>query len=415
MIAATDLFAGCGGSSIGFTAAGGTVKLALDHWHRAVETHSQNFSLCINECVDISNCNPRKYPRTEVLMASPECTHHSISKGKKRDTGQLSLFEEQPISEAADRSRATMWEVPRWCEIQSPLIVIVENVVEAMEWVYIDAWFLAMQTLDYQWQILSLNYRFFPPTPQSRDRIFVVFWKKGITKPNLDFRPPAICFKCDEIQAIQTWKNPHKRYGKYKQQYYYRCPLCYQPVEPKTTPAYTAIDWSIPIPTIGERSRPLKQTTINRIKRGLIKLASPQPFVLATDRTHNLTDKVWGLNQPLPTQTTRQTLALTIPPFIASYYSASDCVSPLSHPIPTITTHERHALICPPPITETNLESVVSNCGFRMLDVREIQSTMGFPHNYTLTGTKREQIKQLGNAVTPPVMEWIAKQIFQVL
>ena len=39
----TDIFCGAGGSSIGLVAAGLELKLAANHWDRAIETHSANF------------------------------------------------------------------------------------------------------------------------------------------------------------------------------------------------------------------------------------------------------------------------------------------------------------------------------------------------------------------------------------
>jgi DNA (cytosine-5)-methyltransferase 1 len=35
---------------------------------------------------------------------------------------------------------------------------------------------------------------------------------------------------------------------------------------------------------------------------------------------------------------------------------------------------------------------------------------MAFPGDYTVLGTQREKVKQLGNAVTPPVMEMLIKR-----
>lgn len=42
MITATDFFCGMGGSSTGLVEAGFAVKLAANHWARAIETHSAN-------------------------------------------------------------------------------------------------------------------------------------------------------------------------------------------------------------------------------------------------------------------------------------------------------------------------------------------------------------------------------------
>jgi DNA (cytosine-5)-methyltransferase 1 len=81
-VTVTDQFCGAGGSSLGAVAAGAEVKLALNHWRLAIETHNHNFPDTLHDCTDISACDPRRYPSTDILITSPECTNHSIAKGK---------------------------------------------------------------------------------------------------------------------------------------------------------------------------------------------------------------------------------------------------------------------------------------------------------------------------------------------
>jgi len=69
----TDIFCGAGGSSIGLTEAGLQLRLAANHWDRAIETHSTNFPDAEHLCADVSNYDMRRLPRTDVLWASPEC------------------------------------------------------------------------------------------------------------------------------------------------------------------------------------------------------------------------------------------------------------------------------------------------------------------------------------------------------
>ncbi len=45
-----------------------------------------------------------------------------------------------------------------------------------------------------------------------------------------------------------------------------------------------------------------------------------------------------------------------------------------------------------------------------MLETHEHQAGMAFPENYVITGNKREQTAQLGNAVTPPPFTWLTRQ-----
>lgn len=67
----TDQFCGAGGSSQGVrrlserTNGGIEVKLALNHWALAIETHNTNFPDTIHDCTDISAADPRRYPSTK--------------------------------------------------------------------------------------------------------------------------------------------------------------------------------------------------------------------------------------------------------------------------------------------------------------------------------------------------------------
>lgn len=85
-ITVTDQFCGAGGSSIGATQAGAEVRLAMNHWKLAIETHNTNFPNVDHDCTDISAVDPRRYPSTDILITSPECTNHSLAKGKPRQS-----------------------------------------------------------------------------------------------------------------------------------------------------------------------------------------------------------------------------------------------------------------------------------------------------------------------------------------
>jgi DNA (cytosine-5)-methyltransferase 1 len=54
-------------------------------------------------------------------------------------------------------------------------------------------------------------------------------------------------------------------------------------------------------------------------------------------------------------------------------------------------------------------------CRFRMLEAHEVQRAMAFTDDYEITGTKKEKVKQSGNAVTPPVMEALVSRAIQSL
>jgi DNA (cytosine-5)-methyltransferase 1 len=128
----TDLFCGAGGSSQGAEDAGTQLALGLNHWRRAIDTHATNFPHAEHDCADVSVCDPRYYPTTDLLIASPECTSHSYANGVSRKLARRSLLEVP--DPAAERSRATMWDVVRFMEAHRYQAVIVENVVNVRDW-----------------------------------------------------------------------------------------------------------------------------------------------------------------------------------------------------------------------------------------------------------------------------------------
>lgn len=382
-ITVTDQFCGAGGSSIGATKAGAELRLAMNHWKLAIETHNTNFPKADHDCADISAVNPRKYPSTDILITSPECTNHSLAKGKPRRYYENNLWGDVLIDPAEERSRATMWDVPRFSEYHDYRLIIVENVVDAARWRMWDAWLMAMRALGYEHEVVYFNSMFAFPTPQSRDRLYTVFWKNGNKKPDLEFRPLAYCAKCaKKIEAIQAWKK-RSRWGRYKHQYVYICPECKQQVTPYYYAAFNAIDWSVPVDRIGDRQKPLRPKTMERIEYGLrtfkaqamivtgrytsgvkcrVKNANTEPlptqpgdashavvlpWIIETAHSRSNGKYVNSAIGPLPTQTTAQTLSIA--GFLSKQYGGAarpqDMYVGLDEPTDTITTYDHHALV----------------------------------------------------------------------
>jgi DNA (cytosine-5)-methyltransferase 1 len=342
VITVTDLFCGAGGSSIGLTGAGMQLGLAANHWRRAIETHADNFPDADHLCADISAYDPRRIPTTDVLWASPECTNFSLAKKHH----QADLFD--PTSDpGAERSRATMWDVPRFAERHLYRAIIVENVVEVTKWTVWPAWRHAMELLGYTVRVVSLNsmvaWSGRDAAPQSRDRIYVVC-TRGIRKPDLDIRPPVWCPKCERrSEGVQSWKNG-RTVGKYRTQYIYRCSGCAGEAWPLILPAAAAIDWSIACPRIGDRARPLSEATIRRIEAGLAKFG-PAAIVQAAGHTFERRAGVrtWPINGPLPTQTTSAGHALVV----ETLFGGDRGSRSTDWPLPTQTGRQSLAFVTP--------------------------------------------------------------------
>src|SRR5579885_879282 len=442
-ITVTDMFCGAGGSTTGAVQAGAEGRLAINHWPRAIETHNTNYPQTTHILTDLSTADPRRFPATTMLLASPECSNHSLAKGvERRNQRQLVLpgMETKGYDPSAERSRCLMWTPLIFAERHRYQVVILENVVDAYDWILFNAWLKAWADLDYRYELVFFNSMFAHPTPQSRDRMYFVAWHKGMRRPDLRICPTAYCAKCaHDVEAVQVWKNPHRKYGKYRQQYMYCCPSC---VTEEVTPSYyaaaNAIDWSHPTQKISERRKPLKEKTMQRIADGLKQFAR-DPFLMSLN--HQRTQAT-PIIRPWPTQTTfDDTGIVTPPPFlldhIAEYrprpitgplstivgggnhqslvlppawlmtYYHNGQLAPVEEPAPTVTTLERHALVTARAGSEPPR---VEDCGFRMLEPHEIQSAMAFPSTYVVTGTRREKVKQLGNAVTPPVMRLLVSR-----
>jgi len=363
-ITVTDQFCGAGGSSLGASLAGAEIKLALNHWKLAVETHNTNFPQTDHDCTDISAVDPRRYPATDILITSPECTNHSLAKGKIRKwQQQLDMFGKLELDPSEERSRATMWDVCRFAEAHHYKIIIVENVVEARHWAPFPAWLHAMQLLGYDHQIVYLNSMFAHPTPQSRDRMYVVFWSRALRRPDLEIRPVAHCPRCGvNVAAVQSWKNPTKKWGKYGAQYRYCCPSCAGEVSPYYYAALNAIDWSLPAPRIGDRARPLKEKTLKRIRIGLEKFGR-QPILMDYVHTSRGSERemVWSVDRPQRTQLGIHTHALIQPPYLVdlAYTHGHDNRSTsVEDSAPTQTGRQTHALVIPPFLTSLNHSDV---------------------------------------------------------
>lgn len=594
VITAKDLFCGAGGSTLGAKRAGVEVTQAANHWKLACRTYNKNHPNTDVHWADISNHHPGRFQRTDLLIASPECTTHSPAGGNRR-------VDLDPESEAAlIRSRATMRDIPRFMEWHEYEAGAFENVVEVTRWgpnndgSVFRHWLKELQLLGYCWRLVSLNSMHCWPTPQSRDRLYIVVWRKGNKAPDLDFFPPAPCPQCERVvESVQTWKPgaiaraiDGQPFGKYRTQYVFTCPKCRIEVTPFYYAALNAIDFSLEAERIGDRERPLKERTLERIRYGLERygnrhllirtnftsgldtrvrtlsdpifgqtaswldgvyapfgLASP-PFVVpiqgGADRARSLagelpttvaecpttalvspftvnisrrTDasKVRGMVDAMPSQTTQQevgfvfnvagrdasaalssamptqetrekfAVALVDPAFIAvlrthnrakaldapvdtiatggghhliiqgaaqismrdaaamrvagldrefmvqgkapqqaliqnapflttiayEQHARGSQVRSLDHAMASVTGNDRDGLVGPAPRIE--------DCYFRMLQPHEIGRAMAFPDSYQVEGNKRDQVKQFGNAVTPPAMDLIMGRIIESL
>lgn len=460
MLTLTDMFCGAGGSSTGAVMIPGVrVATAANHWQLAIDTHSANHPDTDHHCADLSQVDPRLFLRTTMGWFSPSCTYHSIAQGKKKLDAQPDLFGEVLPDAAAERSRATMWDVVRFSEYHRYEIVIVENVVDVYHWPPFRSWLLAMESIGYSHRIMYVNSMhaqvYGAGAPQSRDRIYVVFWRTGNEAPDLEriVRPPAACPDCGPVQAMQSWKRPDRApWGRYRSQYLYRCPSVKcrnRVVEPNFRPAADIIDWTLLGQRIGDRDRPLKPKTMARIQAGIDrywaplvvpvegrdgKSAQPATGAMRTVTTRSETGLAFiaelrgggSKHRPVDQPLAAVTAGGTHHGLVTTYYGNGG-IRPASEALGTVTTVERHGLIMR---NNTGGAEMVTPAGepirtvttkghqslltaaeptidinevlFRMCEPRELKGAMAFPDTYRIMGNRREQTRQAGNAVCPP-------------
>lgn len=120
IIRAFDLFCGGGGSSIGAKQAGVSPVGGSDAWDIAREAYERNLPGAITYPGDIRDLSTQQVKsdlgEINLLIASPECTHHSVAKGNR------------PRSE---ESKRLAYEVIRFARALKPRWIVVENVIQA--------------------------------------------------------------------------------------------------------------------------------------------------------------------------------------------------------------------------------------------------------------------------------------------
>jgi DNA (cytosine-5)-methyltransferase 1 len=372
-----DLFCGAGGSITGMVDAGFDLVLGANHDPRSIETVSANHRDAEFLCCDINNLDMRRIPRTRGLWASVICTEGSPAGGNRKTKGQLAFEEFGHVRATTwERTRACALDVIRATEIHRYDFVVVENVVEfATQWELYDWWVEGMCRLRPGWNVQTVNVSAAhvygegnPPAPQWRDRIYIVFTKKGIPLPDLEPRPPAWCERCDAlVEGVQTWKRPDRRQiGKYGQQYLYRCPRDGTVVEPLVLPAIAALDLDDVGTRIGDRKRPLGERTRARIQWGLDTFVQPVVAQVAGNTYERPGSGYYrarpAFDAPLATRNTTGEDAVVTPSFFVKNYGdlseARYRAHRLDSPLGAITTSDSHGLVSAPVMVNVNHDDI---------------------------------------------------------
>jgi DNA (cytosine-5)-methyltransferase 1 len=323
-INAVDLFCGAGGTSTGLIDAvnslGYSIKLtAINHWDVAIATHSKNHEEVEHYCQSIESVNPTdviKGGRLQLLVASPECTHHSNARGGK------------PRS---DQKRADAWLLLRWIEKLYVENILIENVKEFESWGPLNAKGLpdkrhkgilfrqfidTLRSFNYnvEWKVLNCaDYG----DPTTRERLFVIARRpkhKPIVWPE---RTHA-----SRKELVKMAAQPDL-FGESARQ-----------LKPWVA-AREIIDWSLEGKSIFGRKKPLSPNTMRRIFKGLEKHGLKNFLV----NLKNADRRDRSVDEPTFTQATANHQAV-VEPFIVPQNSAPP-TRDIDEPVPTLTTTSR--------------------------------------------------------------------------
>lgn len=251
-----DNFAGGGGASTGLERAfGRPVDIAINHDAEAIAMHLANHPHTTHYCESVFDVDPAAITGNQpvgLVWLSPDCKHFSKAKGGK------------PVSK---KIRGLAWIALRWAAIVKPRVIMLENVEEFVTW-----------------GPLGADGR---PCPKNRGRTFRSFVnalaRHGYRVEHrelraCDFGAPTIrkrlflVARRDGLPIV--WPTP--THGDPKS-----AAVRAGALRPRRTAA-DCIDWSIPCPSIFERDRPLKDATLRRIARGIMKFVvnSDDPFIV---------------------------------------------------------------------------------------------------------------------------------------
>lgn len=324
-----DNFAGGGGASTGIeNALGRPVDIAINHDPSAVAMHEVNHPQTHHFCESVWDINPVEVCAGRpvgLAWFSPDCKHFSKAKGRK------------PVEK---KIRGLAWVVLRWAATVQPRVIMLENVEEFVTWGPL---------------VTEPNGDCYP-CPKNKGRTFKSF-KNALQRHGYevehkelracDYGTPTIrkrlflIARCDGQQIV--WPEP--THGDPKSE---------AVKSGRLKPWHTAaecIDWSIPAPSIFERTRPLAEATLRRIAKGIMRYVvnNPDPFIVTYYGSKGPDFRGQPLDEPLKTQTTENRHALVVPSIVPiANYNGSNNVHPATEPLRTVTAWPRggHFALC---------------------------------------------------------------------
>lgn len=324
-----DNFAGGGGASSAIEQVfGRQVDIAINHDPEAIAMHEANHPHTRHYCQDVFAIDPLEATGGKsVALAwfSPDCKHFSKAKGGKPRSKKI---------------RDLAWVVIKWARLPEknrPKIIMLENVEEFRDWGPLLAdgsqcplrkgetfikWRGQLEKLGYTVDCRLLRASDYG-APTIRKRLFLVARYDGqpiVWPAPTHGDPKTAAVKNGELLPWRT--------------------------------AAECIDWSIPVPSIFERKKPLADATCRRIAKGIMRyvVESGSPFIVQYHSAkRDGDDRVAALGAPLPTQTTENRFALAVPTLVNTANSKTTGRGPnvwdINEPVRTVTAAPGFTLV----------------------------------------------------------------------
>ena len=310
-----DNFAGGGGATAGIEKAFGRhVDIAINHDPEAIALHKANHPYTTHYCESVWDVDPRHVTNGRpvgLAWFSPDCTHFSKAKGGK------------PKSKAI---RGLAWVAIRWAATVRPRIIALENVTEFQTWGPLDEsgspkkekqgetfqrWKNQLESFGYVIEHRELSACDFG-AHTIRKRFFLIARCDGHA-----IRWPKVTHAAANSNSVLSGL-----------------------LKPWNQTA-ECIDWSLPVPSIFTRNKPLVDKTLTRLAKGVFRfvLEEESPFIVPVN---NLISKP-GTKQQVEEWLERYGPAEKIS-FISEYYGASTGFK-LTDPLRTVTSNSKFALV----------------------------------------------------------------------
>jgi len=299
--------------------AGVTMVGAVDSWDKATATYRDNFPTAARNVITArldDQTGPEIFTdigQVDLLLASPECTHHSVARGA------------QPRCE---ESRRSGWYIMRFIEDLSPRWIVLENVTPMRSWPGFEDLLRELKVRhNYRLRVQALDAAEFG-VPQNRRRLFIIGDRRT--------EPAEIATPGGQPQSARQILAPPDAYR-----------------------------WT---PLFSERRA---RKTQERARKAIGELGEGVDFLLV----YYGSDKAGGWQS-------------------------------LERPLRTLTTLDRFGLV-------RWFDGIPM---MRMLQVPELKRAMGLPDWFRLDhGTRRDQIRILGNGVCAPVMQAVVQTLCQTV